>query len=258
MSRQAPPKTPRNTASPGYHVEESLEAELNNTQTRYPQASAAAAGLQSCLRCSTLASAGETQCNLCGFRLFVRRPHSVQRTLALLLTAVVLYIPANILPIMDTVAFGRSSSNTIVQGVLLLLHHGSYPTAVIIFVASVLVPVAKIIALLWLCWTVARRSPDNPHERERLYRITEFVGRWSMVDVFVVALLVALVQVTGILSIAPGPAALAFCGMVVFTMLAADSFDSRLIWDHFFVEDAPLQKPTDTPKKKFHNEVDSD
>ena len=146
----------------------------------------------------------------------------------------VLYVPANILPIMDTAEFGQVQSNTIIQGVILLLHHGSYPTAAIIFIASVLVPVAKIIALLWLCYTVARRSPENPHERERLYRVTEFIGRWSMVDVFVVALLVALVQVTGILTVAPGSAALAFCGMVVFTMLAADSFDSRLIWDHAY------------------------
>jgi len=185
-------------------------------RANFPPGSAAAHGLQSCLRCSTLAPTGNTRCRVCGKALFLRRPQSLQWTLAFLLTAVVLYVPANLLPIMDTA------------------EHGSYPTAAIIFVASVLVPVAKIIALLWLCYTVAQRSPHNPHERERLYRITEFIGRWSMVDVFVVALLVALVQVTGILTVAPGSAALAFCGMVVFTMLAADSFDSRLIWDHAY------------------------
>jgi len=209
-------------------------AENDDARARFPPGSAAAHGLQCCLRCSTLAAMDKTRCRVCGKALFVRRPQSLQWTLAFLLTAVVLYIPANLLPIMDTAEFGQVQSNTIIEGVILLLHHGSYPTAAIIFIASVLVPVAKIIALLWLCYTVARRSPDNPHERERLYRVTEFIGRWSMVDVFVVALLVALVQVTGILTVAPGSAALAFCGMVVFTMLAADSFDSRLIWDHAY------------------------
>lgn len=242
-------------------AEEFFEVENDDAQASFPPASAAAAGLQSCLRCSTLAPAGDTQCNLCGRRLYMRRPQSLQLTMAFLLTAIVLYVPANLLPIMDTVEFGKSTSNTIIQGVLLLLHHGSYPTAIIIFIASVLVPVAKIIALLWLCWTVARRSPHNPHERERLYRITEFVGRWSMVDVFVVALLVALVQVTGVLSIAPGSAALAFCGMVVFTMLAADSFDSRLIWDHAFVDGPASPDQPDKPRlrKTFnHSEVTRD
>jgi len=239
-------------------AEEFFEVENDDQHAVFPPASAAAAGLQSCLRCSTLAPAGDTRCDVCGRKLYMRRPQSLQLTLAFLLTSVVLYIPANVLPIMDTVEFGQSTSNTIIQGVLLLLHHGSYPTAIIIFVASVIVPVAKIIALLWLCVTVARRSPYNPHERERLYRITEFVGRWSMVDVFVVALLVALVQVTGILSITPGSAAIAFCGMVVFTMLAADSFDSRLIWDHAFAEGALSPSEPNEPKIRKPSEVRSD
>lgn len=215
--------------------------ENDDARAVFPPHSAAAAGLQSCLRCSTLAQVAQERCGVCGKALFVRRPQSLQWTLAFLLTAIVLYVPANVLPIMVTAEFGQVESSTIIQGVLLLLHHGSYPTAAIIFIASVLVPVAKIIALGWLCLTVARRSPHNPHERERLYRITEFVGRWSMVDVFVVALLVALVQVSGILSVAPGSAALSFCGMVVFTMLAADSFDSRLIWDHAYAAQATTQ-----------------
>ncbi len=210
----------------------------------YPQGSAAAAGLRSCRCCGTLASiaaetAAETvaqtaaqRCDLCGNRLHTRQPHSLQKTLALSLTAVVLYFPASILPIMETARFGGTTRSTIIEGVWLLWQHGSYPTAVIIFVASVIVPVAKILALLWLSWTVFRQSPYRLNERERLYGITEFVGRWSMVDVFVVALLVALVQITGIMTIAPGPAALAFCAVVIFTMLAAQAFDARLIWDH--------------------------
>lgn len=217
-------------------LEDLFAVENDDSRASFPPRSAAAHGLQSCLRCSTLAKADQTRCRVCGRALFFRRPQSLQWTLAFLLTAVVLYIPANVLPIMDTAEFGQVQSNTIIEGVLLLIHHGSYPTAIIIFVASVLVPVAKILALLWLCYTVARRSPHSPHERERLYRATEFIGRWSMVDVFVVALLVALVQVSGILTVAPGSAALAFCGMVVFTMLAADVFDSRLIWDHAYAD----------------------
>jgi len=222
-------------------AEDYFAVENDDLRASFPPASAAAHGLQSCLRCSTLAPAGDTRCDVCGKALFMRRPQSLQLTLAFLFTAVVLYIPANVLPIMETAEFGQVESTTIVQGVILLLHHGSYPTAAIIFIASVLVPVAKIIALLWLCYTVGQRSPHNPHERERLYRLTEFIGRWSMVDVFVVALLVALVQVTGILTVAPGSAALAFCGMVVFTMLAADAFDSRLIWDHAYAQQAREQ-----------------
>jgi paraquat-inducible protein A len=205
----------------------------------YPQGSAAAAGLRSCRRCGTLVAiaVGDTaqRCDLCGKRLHTRQPHSLQKTLALLLTAVLLYFPANLLPIMETTQLGSTTRSTIVEGVWLLWHHGSYPTSMIIFVASVVVPVAKILALLWLCWTVFRRSPYRPNERERLYRITEFVGRWSMVDVFVVALLVALVQIAGIMTVEPGPAALAFCAVVVFTMLAAQAFDARLIWDHAVV-----------------------
>ena len=199
---------------------------------RFRSQSAAAAGLVNCLRCGTLSRPQLVRCPVCSKHLHTRKPHALQNTVALLLTAIVLYIPANLLPIMATVEFGQAQQNTIVQGVLLLLHHGSYPTAAIIFLASVVVPIAKIITLAWLCWTVSRRHPHRAAERERLYRATEFIGRWSMVDVFVVALLVALVQITGVLSIQPGSAALAFCGMVVATMLAADTFDPRLIWDH--------------------------
>ncbi len=200
--------------------------------TTYRPQSAAAAGLLNCLRCATISPEGTRHCPNCDKRLHPRKPHSLQNTVALLITSIVLYIPANLLPIMTTVEFGRAEQSTILGGVMLLLSHGSYPTALIIFVASVVVPIAKIITLGWLCVTVARRSGTRAAERERLYRATEFIGRWSMVDVFVVALLVALVQITGVLSVQPGSAALAFCGMVVATMIAADTFDPRLIWDH--------------------------
>jgi paraquat-inducible protein A len=144
----------------------------------------------------------------------------------------ILYIPANVLPIMLTDQPGRTVESTIMGGVVLLWNMGSYPVASVIFIASVMVPLAKMIALAVLLWSVARKHEMGARERTTLYRITEFIGRWSMIDVFVVAILVALIHLGGLLVIRPGPAALAFAGVVIVTMLAAESFDSRLIWDH--------------------------
>lgn len=197
----------------------------------YRKGTAARAGYASCHVCGRLDDAWQQRCSLCAAPLHVRRPASVQRTLAWLLTAVVLFIPANLLPIMETEKLGQLSANTIAGGVLLLWHHGSYPIAAIIFVASMVVPMAKMLSIGWLCFVVVRRRACVPEQPSLIYDLTELVGKWSMVDVFVVALLVALVQVGGLLSIRPGPAALAFAGVVVFTMLAARDFDSRLIWD---------------------------
>ena len=114
---------------------------------------------------------------------------------------------------------------------MLLIHHGSYPIAAVIFIASVMVPTGKLIAISWLCWTVAREHKTSRQQRTRMYRVVEFVGKWSMTDVFVVAILVALIQLGGLLSITAGSAAIAFGGVVVVTILAAESFDPRLIWD---------------------------
>jgi paraquat-inducible protein A len=155
---------------------------------------------------------------------------SIQTTWALLFTSVLLYIPANTLPIMHTSLLGNSEPSTIFGGVILLWKMGSYPIAIIIFVASVFVPVAKLVILCWLNYSVQTSKLTRQQERIYWYRITEFVGRWSMVDVFVVAILVSLIQLGNIMSIVPGYAALAFCGVVICTMLTAMSFDSRLIW----------------------------
>ena len=197
----------------------------------FPEGTAAAAGLTRCTLCATLAPTGQSTCEVCGRSVHLRKPRSIQISLALLITACILYVPANVLPIMTTTEFGSPKASTIVEGVWLLLSHGSYPTALIIFIASVFVPIAKIAALFWLSVAVLRGDRYNIHQKNRLFHVVEFVGRWSMVDVFVVALLVALVQLGGVLSVTPGPAALAFCGVVVFTMLAADLFDQRLLWD---------------------------
>ena len=193
--------------------------------------SAAARGLAGCHRCLELASAEAERCPRCGGALHPRRPGSLERTAALLLAAALLYLPANLLPIMVTERFGRAAGSTILGGVVTLIEHGSAPVALVIFVASILVPLAKLVALAWLCICVRVRRPGDPAPRTTLYRLARLTGRWSMVDVFAVAVLAALVRFAGVLEIRPGPAVLPFAGVVVLTMLAAESFDPRLLWD---------------------------
>lgn len=198
---------------------------------------AAAQGLACCHVCFKAAPAALHRCPRCGAALHLRKPDSLQRTVALVVTAALLYIPANVLPIMTTEQLGRATDNTIIGGVIILAHHGDYPIAGVILVASVLVPLSKLLALSWLCWSVGRPQAASHRERTRLYRATEIVGKWSMTDVFVVAILVVLIQLRGLLLITPGSAALAFGGVVIVTMLAAESFDPRLIWDELGATD---------------------
>ena len=193
---------------------------------------AAARGLACCHVCLKVAPEALHDCLRCGASLHLRVPDSIQRTWALILTACLLYIPANALPIMTTTQLGRATDSTILGGVIYLVQHGDFPIAAVIFIASVFVPIGKLFALSWLCWSVSRRQATSHRERARLYRLTELVGKWSMTDVFVVAILVALIHLGGVLRITPGPAALAFGGVVVATMLAAHTFDPRLMWDH--------------------------
>jgi paraquat-inducible protein A len=162
--------------------------------------------------------------------LALKRKLSVQKTWALLLTSIVFYIPANLLPIMNTRFLGQDEPSTILGGVILLWEMGSYPIAAIIFIASVAVPVAKMLVLAWLNYSVQYQQSRFSKERVTLYRLAEFVGRWSMVDVYVVIILVTLIQLGNTMSIYPGGAALAFSGVVITTMLAAMSFDPQFIW----------------------------
>ena len=192
---------------------------------------AAAKGLANCQVCGKLSDAKLIHCPRCTSNLYIRKPNSLQRVVAFLITACILYIPANVLPITTTTQLGREIESTIIGGVIHLWEQGSHPVALVIFVASIIVPIAKIIALFWLCWSVTHKHPYRRRERTLLYRVTEFVGRWSMIDVFVVAILVALIQLGGILTIQPGGAALAFAAVVIITMFAAFAFDPRLIWD---------------------------
>lgn len=197
----------------------------------YPSGSAANQSLAGCTTCHKVSPLSDQKCSRCGSRLSLRNEGSVQVTLALVMTAMLLYIPANTLPIMTTTVLGDSSDSTIAGGIILFLEHHSYFIALIIFTASLIIPIAKMSALLWLCFSVTSNRKQNRHELALMYRMTEFIGKWSMIDVFVVAILVALVQLTGLMTIQPGIAISAFAGVVILTMIAAHQFDMRLIWD---------------------------
>lgn len=212
----------------------SLEGEPlapEGTQTGRPAAEQGLTGCPTCGLVNRVAPQGRNYCIRCHEKLHQRLPHSLQRTWALLAASAIMYIPANVYPIMTTTSLGHSSPSTIIGGVIQLIQMGSWPIAAVIFIASVIVPVGKLLALTWLCLVVSRSDELNANSRTRLYRLTEFIGRWSMVDVFVVAILVALIRAGSLMSISPGPAALAFGAVVVLTMLAAMTFDPRLIWD---------------------------
>ena len=187
--------------------------------------------LASCHLCWKLAPTDQHHCPRCGSAMHLRKSDSIQRTLALLVTACVLYIPANIYPIMYTDQLGSTEPSTILGGVILLIKLGSVPVAAVIFLFSVMVPIGKLMAMFYLVWSVERHSPLDARQRTLMYSVTEFIGKWSMIDVFVVAILAALVHLGGLLVIRPGIAALSFAGVVIVTIIAAESFDSRLIWD---------------------------
>ncbi len=196
-------------------------------------ADALAQGVTGCHACglvNSLAHSEDGRCRRCGDRLHARHPYSIQNTLALLIAAIVLYVPANALPITETLRYGTSDASTIIGGVVSFLRTGDIPIAVVIFTASVVIPLAKMVALVWLCWRAGCRPSVDSLPETRLYRSIEFIGRWSMVDVFVVALLVALIQAGSLMAFSPGPAALAFAGMVIVSMMAAMTFDPRLLW----------------------------
>ncbi len=172
------------------------------------------------------------RCPRCGAHLHARKPNSIARTWALVIAAIICYIPANVLPIMTVTSLGKAQSDTILSGVIYLLLHGMWPLALVVFVASVLVPMLKLVILIYLLISVQRRSAWRPRDRTRLYRFTEAVGRWSMVDIYVVTILVALVHLGNLASIQAEAGAAFFGAVVVITMFAAMAFDPRLIWDN--------------------------
>jgi paraquat-inducible protein A len=192
--------------------------------------------LLACEQCDQVVRANETHlhglvCPRCATPLHHRKPDSLNRSWALALTAAILYIPANLLPIMTVTSFGKGTPDTIVSGVIELLHAGMWPIALLVFFASITVPVVKLIGLVFLLIAVHRRSTARLRERTMIYRIIEGVGRWSMVDVFMIGILAALVALGNLATIAPGPGAVAFCAVVIVTIFAAMAFDPRLMWD---------------------------
>ena len=188
-------------------------------------------GLQLCHDCGYVCPATADECPRCDALLHTRKPESLARTWALLVAAVIMYLPANLLPVMYTDMFGSGSENTILSGVIEFWRDGSWDIAVIIFIASVVVPCVKFLVLGVLLVTVQRRSRWAQRERARLYRFIETVGYWSMLDVLVVALVTALVQFRALSTIEPRLGILFFGLVVVLTMIAAMTFDPRLIWD---------------------------
>jgi len=196
--------------------------------------SALAASCAVCHDCGLLTRLpghGRVLCPRCGATVHPRKLRSLERTWAFVIGACLCYLPANLLPIMKITSLGRAQADTIMSGVVYLLTHGMWPLAVVVFTASVVVPILKIVILIGLLVSVQRRSRWRPIERTRLYRITEAIGRWSMVDIFVVTILVALVHLGNLASVEAQPGAVFFGAVVVLTMLAAEAFDPRLIWD---------------------------
>jgi len=206
-----------------------------STTGRAPMISAAEVGLVSCTTCRLLSRPANGgipgHCPRCGAALAWRRPNSIQYTWALVIAATICYVPANVLPVLTTTTLGATESDTIMGGVIFLYETGSWPLALIVLVASVMIPLGKLVALAYLLITVQRGSVANMHDRTRIYYLIEFVGRWSMLDVFVDAFIVALVQLQPLMSVEPGLGVVFFMVVVVLTMLAAQSFDPRLIWD---------------------------
>ncbi|WP_206999178.1 paraquat-inducible protein A [Trinickia mobilis] len=172
------------------------------------------------------------RCSRCGAPLHQRNLDSIPRTWALLIAAALLYIPANLLPVLHTSSLVGSQDDTIMSGVVYFWTSGDWPLAIIIFIASILVPMLKLVVLTLLTITAQRRSPWRPLERAKLYRLVERIGRWSMLDVFVITLTVSLVRFNSLAVITAGWGALAFASVVVLTMIAAMQFDPRLIWDN--------------------------
>ncbi|MEN5257653.1 MULTISPECIES: paraquat-inducible protein A [Pseudomonas] len=194
------------------------------------------AGILICTECHELnrqeADSEEQTCTRCGAMVHPRRPNSILRTWALLITAAILYIPANVLPIMTVSSLGQGDPSTIMSGVIQLVQHGMFPIAAVVFVASILVPTFKLVGIALLLFSVQRHQPLSARQRIIMYRFIEFIGRWSMLDIFVIAILVAVVNFGRLASIEANLGAVAFASVVILTMLAAVTFDPRLIWDN--------------------------
>ena len=204
------------------------------------------AGLVGCRRCAKVHRLGTPRCARCGTRLVSRDRKSLQRVWAWWLAGLVCYIPANLYPMLVTRTFFSSQQDTIVGGAIELATHGALGVAIVVLVASVLIPISKFLAIAFLAISIRQQSSVSNHHRHKLYEVVEYIGRWSMIDVFVVAILSALVQFSVLAAIRPGPAAITFALSVIFTMLSAQAFDPKMIWDAQDRPD-PAPRPAETP-----------
>ena len=193
--------------------------------------SARTMGVVACTRCTKAWPLGAKTCGRCGHGLQSRDPFSLQRVWAFWVMGVICYIPANIYPMLKTQTLFQVDESTIIGGAVELAQHGNLGIAAIILGASVVIPLSKFWAIAFLSVSVRQHNALSTRFRRVLYEVVEYIGRWSMIDIFVVAILSALVQLKTLASISPGPASLFFALSVIFTMLSAQAFDSRMIWD---------------------------
>jgi len=189
------------------------------------------AGCHTCGQAVHMRRQDQVECPRCGAEVHYRKHDSINRAWAFLIAAFVMYIPANTEPMMRTTSLGSTSSDTILEGVIYFLSHGDWPLALVIFAASVMLPLLKMIAIAYILILTQRASSERKIERTNLYKIAEILGKWSMLDIFVVGLMAGLVQLGALTTIAPGPACIAFAGVVILTMFAEMAFDPKLIWD---------------------------
>lgn len=188
-------------------------------------------GVVACTRCTKVWPAGTPSCGRCGKTITARDDKSLQRAWAFWLVGLMCYVPANMYPMLQTRTLLSVQEDTIIGGAVDLLHHGAVGVALIILVASVMIPLGKFMAIAFLAISVTRPSSVSNHHRQLLYEVVEYIGRWSMIDIFVVAIMSSLVQLNTLAAVNPGRASLFFALSVIFTMLSAQAFDSRMIWD---------------------------
>jgi paraquat-inducible protein A len=187
-------------------------------------------GVVACRRCAQVWPEGQQICGRCGTKIVARDKKSLQRVWALWSVGLMCYVPANMYPMLQTRTLLRVQEDTIVGGAVELIHHDAIGIAIIILVASVVIPLAKFMAIAFLAISVERPSSISNHHRHILYEVVEYIGRWSMIDIFVVAIMSSLVQLNTLAAVNPGRASLFFALSVIFTMLSAQAFDSRMIW----------------------------
>ncbi|MCE2570341.1 paraquat-inducible protein A [Motilimonas eburnea] len=189
-------------------------------------------GLARCHECGLVCRfQPNSQCPRCDAKLHLRQPHSIQKTWAYLITACIFLIPANFMPITLLVSQGKATPDTIMSGVYALIDEGSTGIAIIVFVASILVPLAKIVGIMIILVSIHFRLKISHKLRLLMFKFIDWIGRWSMLDLFVISIMVAVIDKGQLLVIVPGPAATAFALVVLLTLLAAKNFDTRLMWD---------------------------